>query len=247
MSACDPMSDPRDCGADAAGYVLGALEGVDLQRFRRHVAECVVCRDEVATLQTVADALAMTVPQLRAPGAVKRHTLARIREASSKAATSDRARWLHWNVRRPAFASSPSFPTRRMLTAAALLAVVATAAGAVELAPRSTTEIRAVSAAVIDQGQLARAVLHLDSGHAELVVSHMPAAPSGRIYQVWLQHPGEAPKPTSALFGVTSNGAGAVDVPGSLTGVSVVLVTPEPLGGSQVPTHAPVILAALPS
>jgi hypothetical protein len=36
-------------------------------------------------------------------------------------------------------------------------------------------------------------------------------------------------------------------VPGDLKGVSEVLVTPEPLGGSSVPTHAPVIIAQIPS
>jgi hypothetical protein len=54
-----------------------------------------------------------------------------------------------------------------------------------------------------------------------------------------------APAPTSALFGVTASGDGDVDVPGNLKGITEVLVTPEPAGGSQTPTHAPVIRAVL--
>ena len=50
-----------------------------------------------------------------------------------------------------------------------------------------------------------------------------------------------APAPTKALFSVTAAGDGEVDVPGNLQGVSPVLVTPEPTGGSQHPTHPPVI------
>ena len=44
-----------------------------------------------------------------------------------------------------------------------------------------------------------------------------------------------------ALFSPTSAGNAVVEVPGNLKGVSSVLVTPEPMGGSPHPTHAPVI------
>jgi hypothetical protein len=91
----------------------------------------------------------------------------------------------------------------------------------------------------------ASAVLRLSDGHAQLTVSHMLAPPPGKIYEVWLQRSGALPSPTTALFNVTSSGAGVVDVPGDLHGVRQVLVTPEPLGGSRVPTHAPVIVARL--
>jgi hypothetical protein len=53
------------------------------------------------------------------------------------------------------------------------------------------------------------------------------------------------PSPTGALFGVTAAGAGEVEVPGDLRGVSRVTVTQEPTGGSRVPTRAPVIIATL--
>jgi hypothetical protein len=62
---------------------------------------------------------------------------------------------------------------------------------------------------------------------------------------VWLVHGKQAPQPTNALFDVNADGSTAVDVPGSLKGVDQVLVTPEPKGGSTVPTHTPVIAAQL--
>jgi hypothetical protein len=82
------------------------------------------------------------------------------------------------------------------------------------------------------------------SGRAELVVAHMPPPALGRIYEVWLVHGAGAPKPTNALFSVTSGGSGQVDVP-NLHGVKEVLVTSEPAGGSQHPTRPPVIAVAL--
>ena len=47
------------------------------------------------------------------------------------------------------------------------------------------------------------------------------------------------------LFSVTHSGAGSVGVPGSLSGVSKVLVTDEPLGGSLKPTRTPIIVASV--
>ena len=62
---------------------------------------------------------------------------------------------------------------------------------------------------------------------------------------MWLEHGTAAPEPTDALFSVTRTGSGAVGVPGDLQGVSKVLVTDEPLGGSLKPTRTPVILGSI--
>jgi hypothetical protein len=89
------------------------------------------------------------------------------------------------------------------------------------------------------------AQLILAGGRGELVVKQFPAPGAGRIYQVWLKRPNRAPSPTPTLFGVTTGGGGEVGVAGDLHGVSEVLVTSEPLGGSRAPTRAPVITAQL--
>ena len=71
----------------------------------------------------------------------------------------------------------------------------------------------------------------------------LPQLPAGRIYQMWVQRGGAQPVPTGTLFGVTSSGSASVGVPGSLSGVSAVMVTQEPSGGSPAPTTAPLIVA----
>ncbi len=85
--------------------------------------------------------------------------------------------------------------------------------------------------------------LRIGGGHATLLVRHLPAPAAGRIYEVWLKRPGAAPAPTTALFTVTAGGRADVGVPGALSGVSDVLVTEEPAGGSRVPTGPAVIVA----
>ena len=73
----------------------------------------------------------------------------------------------------------------------------------------------------------------------------MPAPALGRIYEVWLKRGSRAPQPTGTLFSVTGRGAGTVGLPGDLRGVSKVMVTEEPLGGSPQPTRSPVIVASV--
>ena len=102
---------------------------------------------------------------------------------------------------------------------------------------------RVVSARVM--GSPGAAHLRISHNHAELVVARLPPPPAGRIYEVWLKRGSTSPAPTSALFSVTANGAATVDVPGNLRGVSQILVTQEPAGGSRVSTHRPLIVASL--
>ncbi len=87
--------------------------------------------------------------------------------------------------------------------------------------------------------------LYVTGARAELVVARLPQPAGGRIYEVWLARRGRAPAPTVALFSVTRSGAGDAAVPGDLSGVSAVLVTQEPAGGSPRPTSAPVIVTPL--
>jgi len=245
MTDLDAMSDPRDCGADAGAYVLGALERDEAEAFRGHMAECVVCSDEVATLQAVAGALPMAAPQRRPPTALKRRALSRaLGEGESAAEIPDRPRL---RISLPVLNRWMPSAARRAVVAGGFLVAVALSAGAVQLSEGSASPMRIVPGVVINEGQSASAILQIGSGQAQLVVSHMPAPPTGKIYEVWLERPGKPPQPTSSLFSVTSSGAGDVDVPGTLAGVREVRVTPEPLGGSLAPTHSPVIVVALTS
>jgi anti-sigma-K factor RskA len=217
----------KGCDADAAAYVLGALTTDESEAFRRHLSACVVCRDEIATLKTVGDALALAAPQLPAPRRLRRRVRA--------------------DIRREPKAARATAGTRR---SRALFAPAAAAVGAafaivavVVLASGGSGRSRMVGASVTPS--TASAVVRVVSGRGELIVRHMPPPPEGKVYEVWLERDGRNPTPTSALFDVTSSGAGAVDIPGDLSGVREVLVTPEPRGGSLAPTHAPVIVARL--
>jgi anti-sigma-K factor RskA len=234
MTAGERMSENRDCGGDAAAYVLGALEREEVEEFRRHMANCVVCRDEVAAFQRVADALPLAATQYKVPKGLRHKVLREVGAASGQAGTAVRRR----RPFRPG-----AVLARPALAAGAVLVVAIAAIVGVELAGGGSSGTRVIQARLA--GIPGTAQLRLSGGRAELIVRHVPAPPAGHIYEVWLERGSQPPSPTTTLFSVTSLGAADIGVPGNLRGVSEVLVTPEPAGGSLHPTHAPVIVAHL--
>jgi anti-sigma factor RsiW len=223
----------HDCGADVAAYALHALDPEEAAAFERHLEGCTICRDELIAFRSVIDALPMSVPAVPAPRKLRRHVMAAIAaEPKRTAAPTPRRGWL------PQFAIAS--PRVGMALAAIVAAVVI--AGAVVI-PGSGSSSRVVTAQVI--GQSGAAKLRVTNGHAQLIVNHLAAPPAGQIYEIWLARPGRALAPTTALFNVSSSGARTVDVPGDLHGVSAVMVTREPAGGTAKPTHSPFIRAQL--
>jgi anti-sigma-K factor RskA len=228
------MSAAHDSCGDAAAYVLGALEPHEAEEFRRHLATCVVCRDEVTAFQQVTDALPMAAPYQPAPKGLRRRVLRAVRaEPKPGPASAPRERSL------PRIRALP----RSALAVAGLLVAALAIGGGIELASTNSTGSRLIQANVI--GLPGTAEVRIVGGHADLVLNRMPPPPPGHIYELWLKRGDQPPSPTRTLFSVTSAGAANVGVPGDLHGVSEVLVTPEPAGGSLAPTHAPVIVAQL--
>jgi Anti-sigma-K factor rskA/Putative zinc-finger len=209
----------RDCGGDAAAYALGALDRDEAEAFREHLDTCPDCRDDLAAFDAVVDQLPMAAPQRQAPRSLRRRVRRALREPRPRART----------VSRPALALATS------------LAVAAAIVGGIALSSSGSSHARVIQASVI--GSSGEAKLRLAGSSAELIVHGFPAPPAGKIYEVWLRRAASRPSPTSALFSVTSSGAADVEVPGDLHGVSEILVTPEPAGGSKVPTHSAVIVA----
>ena len=231
MTGNDTEHAPDHCGADIAAYALGALEPAEADAMRLHLETCAVCPYELTSFQQVVDDLATSAPHQDAPRALKRRVMRAVSDEPRLNQMARRERHRLWPaLSRPTLALG----TGLALVVAAVLVVVSVSSGG--------ASTRVVQAQVTGQGN---AALRVSGGHAQLVVHHFPAPPSGKIYEVWLQRGTGAPQPTNELFSPTRNGNGDADVPGNLHGVSHVLVTPEPAGGSRVPTHQPVISAAL--
>jgi Anti-sigma-K factor rskA/Putative zinc-finger len=237
--------DPELCGDNVAPYVLGALTEREHEAFRRHLDSCAVCREEVVALQVVANALPVAAPQLSAPAELKQRVMASVNEDLGRVKDLGRVtahvRQPVRRSRRPALAW---LRWRPLLASAGALAAVAVAVIAVLALPSGGAGggARVIRAEVT--APRASASLRVSGGRAQLDISGMPQTSAQRVYEVWVKRAG-APQPTDALFTVTAAGDATVGVPGSLRGVTVVMVTAEPRGGSKVPTSAPVIVAHL--
>lgn len=225
---------------EIAAYLLGSLEESESGAFEAHLQECAQCRAEYERLRVASDSLSLAAEQYAAPPAIGERVMSIVRSEAEllQAASADqptngpKRRW-----RRPGwYGGTPA------LAVGALATALVVAGLAIAGAFSGGNGSRTIAAQVTVPG--ASAALRVQDGRGQLIVAHMTQPPAGRIYEVWLQRPGQAPQPTTALFGVTHSGGADVVVPGTLKGVQRVLVTDEPLGGSLKPTRTPVIVVS---
>ena len=243
------FSGPQYCAKrDTAGaYVLGALAKDEAYAYELHLAGCPMCQRDIHELSAAADALGTAVPTVAAPPELGERIRSIVRAeaellqaagpAADRPVQKSRVRDL-WGGRRLLL------PRIAVAATLAVGLVVGLVIGSTSLGG-STPSTRAISAQVLQPGVArgASATLHVTGESGTLSVSHFPSPPAGRVYEVWLLKSGHAPRPTDALFSVNRQGNGTVAVPGSLHGVREILVTAEPLGGSQVPTRSPILEA----
>jgi len=226
MSGDDHIANGRACGEDAAAYALGALEPGEAEAFRRHLRDCPECQKDVAEFEQTTGALPDAGVRYQVPKDLRRRVLAEVRTTPKAAAPASRRPPSPSRSWRPALVWGGAFAAVAIV---AVVLVVALSSGG-----SSTRTIQASTGS---------AELQITGGHGDLVVRRLPALPAGRIYEMWVQRGSATPTPTGTLFAVTSRGTASVGVPGSLNGISAVLVSQEPAGGTLAPTSAPVIVA----
>jgi len=234
MSEVDHGTDGRSCGRDLAAYALGALDPAEAESVRAHLETCVVCPDELEAFEQVVGALPMSAPQYAAPRSLRRRVL---RAVASEPVTAPRPR------ARRRFGLAGRVRFRPAIALGVALAAVALLGAGLKLRTSGSPSTREFAAQVIATPGSAR--ISVTDGRAELILDHFSPPPAGEIYEVWLTRPGRPPEPTTALFSVTAAGDGDVEIPGSLRGIVGMMVTPEPAGGTRVPTHPAVIRAQL--
>jgi len=224
---------------DAAAYALHALEENEVRAFEKHLASCKRCQDELASFREAVEALPTAAPTLAPPPELKRRVMAEVTaDARARAGVRNRPAPARQPRRKPRWPAWLSWRTPQIAVAGAALVAVLVVVGFTLGGGGSTRTFPGVVHAAGASASVVRS-----GNNGRLRFSRMPAPPPGRIYQVWLQHPGGAPQPTHSLFAART---GSVAVRGSLHGVQSVLVTAEPRpNGSPRPTRAPIIVVRL--
>jgi anti-sigma-K factor RskA len=220
---------------DIAAYLLGALEPGEAAELERHIAGCTECEQELQRLRPAVQVLPETVERVEAPAALRGRLMEQVRsEAAGSQATAPAARRA---PRRP-FGLRP-------LAGLATLALVLAAIGGYAISnsgsgdgPKTTTVITGHS-----PGVTAEMVRQGETGTLRLANLHQ--LPSDKVLQAWVQR-GKQVVSAKALFVPNPDGTATATIDG-MKGVSTVMVTAEPRGGSVQPTSAPIVSVAIPN
>jgi|SRR5579875_1590168 len=240
-------------------YVLDALDSDERRELEAHLATCVECRAELASLRMAALAMPLAAEEREPPADLRARIVSAV-NATIAPATSSSSAPSSLDPRSPASADGVSEPPTgdgrvirprwRMLlpwAAAAVFLLFALAMLGWNLSlrqPGSSTSrlatIGGTSAAPHVQGQ----ITYLKDRQVMLLsVRGLPNLKPGDVYQIWLIH-GQTPVPvgvfdrTSTQFAIAAN-------PSQYQALAVT-IEPGPLG-SPAPTGAKVVVSKLSS
>lgn len=258
-----------DIHALSGAYAVDAVDDIERAQFEKHLETCADCREEVASLQATAVQLSLlmrtTPPErlreqvLRDISAVRPLPPSVSREAGDRIEATSRSR--------TATLPGPADPLRsrrevraerhgwrgRWVAAAAAVAIIG--GGTVALHPwdgqsqaqltvaeqvLQAPDAQRVEASVATGGS-ATAVRSKSVGRAVLITSQLAGAPSGKVYQLWLQDAGGGFVSAGLLPGGSNQ---TVVLEGNADTAKGVGISVEPSGGSQQPTTKPVALLA---
>lgn len=226
---------------DAGAYLLSALAEDELEAFEAHLAECVVCREEVESLRVAAEALPRSVEPVQPPDRLRASLMGIVREEAEAeprgAATAGRRR----GKRRSWFGV---FGRPRVALAGGLALVAIGLGLGVGLGRLSEDDdpTRLAVRGDDERAPRARGSLVVPARRGEVAylrVQGLPQVGRERVYQVWVER-GDEVVP-QALFDVSAEGGGTAGINDGLSGVDQVVVTEEPAGGSRAPTTQPVL------
>jgi hypothetical protein len=203
-----------------AGWVLGALDTADAERFRIHLQLCRECQDGAAQFAPTARLLDYVAPgaapraaspAAEPPADLRARTLERVRAAARKSS---------WRRRRAWYSSAAA--------AVAIVAGGSVAALTIGSSPAYAYELKSQNASIAS-GQAT--VTHTDGGWSvQMSATHLRTLPKGEYYECWW-----ATKTTAShqdmisggTFSVSSGGNAAVtmNLAGSPDAYSVMEVT----------------------
>jgi anti-sigma-K factor RskA len=229
---------------EAAAYALGALDADQIDDFRAHLEGCERCRAEVRWLAPAVRALPEAVEPQDPPPALRERLMAEVRAdaaAHAKQARREERReraesrvgfgeWLR-GLRLGGLTWKPlaGMAAVILVVAAGIGYAVGTGGGGAGAHTWEGEGPSGVEAKVVRE-----------DGHAEVRLANVTELPQGKVLEAWVKHGGKAVEPVPALF-VPDKAGDASTVIDDAEGVTEVLVTREPTGGSKQPTSTPIV------
>jgi hypothetical protein len=249
----------------ASAFVLGALEPVEMDTVRAHLAQCPEPHPEMTELGSAADSLLLAVPQVEPPAALGSRIVEAARRdavrpvptvtapvAATPLATppARRGRVGFLRLGRPVWATAgvaavlaiailgvQAFNLARDRDA--LIAYQAGVAAVFDEAASPGAQVAVLSAGT-GSGPAGIAAVGTD-GSVKLAMRGLTATQGTQVYEAWLIVGKSAPQPVGG-FAVGSTGTATFSTTGSTAAGVVVALTLEPGPGATTPT-LPVVAA----
>lgn len=217
---------------ELAAYLLGALEPGEAAELERHLAGCEECRTELKWLRPAVQLLPESVPRVEAPSELRGRLMEQIRSEAASAAAPQASR--RWQVR--------GWSLRPIVSLAALVLVIA-AVGAYAIGSgdsgggNTTTVVTGHSPGVV-------AEMLSSNSSGTLHLANLHKLPPDKVLQAWVEREGRV-ESAKTLFIPNQDGTASATID-DMHGVTTVMVTAEPRGGSAQPTSAPIVSVSIP-
>lgn len=219
----------------SGAYALDAVDDLERAAFERHLAECADCRTEVASLRETAALLAESTA-VTPPPSLRDAVLSgisQVRPLPPVVAPHRRAAW---------------FP---LLVAASIVAILGIAAAVWQpWAPSDDGSLTAAEQVLqapdaqsvfLDLGEAGRATVTRSPsiGKAVITTEDMISAPSGKVFELWLQSEDGVMLPAGLMPDKADQ---TVLLEGDAASATAAGITIEPAGGSDEPTTEPIAI-----
>jgi anti-sigma-K factor RskA len=221
---------------EAAAFALGALDAERIDDFREHLEGCRRCQEEVRWLEPAVRALPEAVEQQSPPPELKVRLMEEVR--ADLAATAQRAERASSRKAFREWLDRLHIGGLTWKPLAGLAVVILIVAGGIGYAVGTGSGGGNVSTTEREQENGIVAKVVTEGSHGELRLTGVRKLPQGKVLEAWVQR-GEEVEPVEALFTPDAEGNATTTID-DMNGVSVVMVTREPEGGTKTPTTKPI-------
>lgn len=238
-----PAADHTPDAEQLAGlYAFGVLDGADLARFERHLADCGRCAEVVAGDRAMVDVVGLATPEVAAAPDLKERLLRRAAaEGAQSGSGAGPASSTTGAVVPLAGRRARSWTPLWLLPLAAAVLLLFAASGLISGQIQSAQVV--ATAPLENRTDRGRAeVLVRASGEGVIQLSGFDDLTDGRVYQAWVIRPNQQPLAT----GASTSGNGALSLDGDVRGVRVA-VTLEPGPGATAPSQRPFVVGTAPA
>ncbi len=219
---------------ELAAYALGALEPGEAAELERHMAGCEACRTELEWLRPAVQLLPESVERVEPPPELREGLMEQVRAEAHRSA---RRSWGFQSLR-----SRGGGLSWRPLAGLAAVVLVVAALGAYAIGGGSGGS--GATTVVAGQAPGVTAEMVRDGESGTLHLTHLHQLPRDEVLQAWVQRDGRVVS-AKTLFVPNRDGTASATID-DMDGVTTVMVTAEPRGGSVQPTSEPIVSVSIP-